>query len=293
MDVPGLESLVGAYGTLAKDPGGNYYVDTSNSGDYRLIYGSAYELTSEERVDLSSYWTAAQSPVDLHLYDASMRHVGALYDDQGNTSGKETEIPLSFYSGSVSHPEVIIIGHPDGDYQLEVLGTMSGEYDLEMAVVKTDGYSIGQTYLSENVPTEPGKSDLLLINANPMSGDLFVRHLQLVSLDIKPGNDVNSINPRNNGAIPVALLSYEGFNAATVDPLTVRFGLDGAAEAHGWGHIEDVDGDGDLDLMLHFRTQETGIQCGDTSVTLDGQTFNGMLITGSDSINTVGCNSED
>ena len=60
-------------------------------------------------------------------------------------------------------------------------------------------------------------------------------------------------------------------------------------EAHGRGHIEDADGDGDLDLVLHFRTRETGIQCGDTAVSLMGETFDGQLITGTDAINTVGC----
>lgn len=42
------------------------------------------------------------------------------------------------------------------------------------------------------------------------------------------------------------------------------------------GHIEDVDGDGDLDLALHFRTQDTGIECGDTPASLAGETFSGQ-----------------
>ncbi len=53
--------------------------------------------------------------------------------------------------------------------------------------------------------------------------------------------------------------------------------------------LEDVDGDGDTDLILHFRTQDTGIQCGNTSASLTGQTFSGQAIQGSDSIVTVGC----
>lgn len=71
--------------------------------------------------------------------------------------------------------------------------------------------------------------------------------------------------------------------------LGVKFGPNGAIEAYGQGHKEDVNGDGHLDLVLHFRTQETGIHCGDTSATLTGKTFGGEAIQGTDSIKTVGC----
>jgi dipeptidyl aminopeptidase/acylaminoacyl peptidase len=110
-----------------------------------------------------------------------------------------------------------------------------------------------------------------------------------VAIDIKPGSFPNSINPKSKGNIPVAILTTEDFDATTVDPLSVEFGPYGATESHGRGHIEDVDGDGDDDLVLHFRTQDTGIQCGDTSASLTGETFGGQMIEGSDSINTVGC----
>jgi hypothetical protein len=79
------------------------------------------------------------------------------------------------------------------------------------------------------------------------------------------------------------------FDATTVDPLSVRFGPKGAKEAHKKGHIEDVNHDGEPDLVLHFKTQATGIQCGQTSASLTGKTFDGDLIQGSDSIKTVGC----
>jgi len=113
-----------------------------------------------------------------------------------------------------------------------------------------------------------------------------------VSIDIKPGSDPNSINPGSKGVIPVAILTTETFDATTVDPDTVHFGPDGApVDIRGGGKlkaaIKDVDHDGESDLIMHFRTQQTGIAPGDTEACLTGQTFDGQAIVGCDSVRTV------
>ena len=113
--------------------------------------------------------------------------------------------------------------------------------------------------------------------------------VQGVEIDIKLGSDPNSINLKSKGVIPVAIITTDIFDAATVDPLSVKFGPNGATESHGKGHIEDVDSDGDQDLVLHFKTQDTGIQCGDVTASLTGETFDGQALEGSDSIKIVGC----
>jgi hypothetical protein len=110
-----------------------------------------------------------------------------------------------------------------------------------------------------------------------------------VEIDIKPGIFPNTLNPQSKGVLPVAILTTATFDSTTVDPLSVHFGPDGATEAHGKGYIEDVNQDGEPDLVLHFRTQETGIQCGDTSASLTGRTTDGEPIQGADAIRTVGC----
>lgn len=48
--------------------------------------------------------------------------------------------------------------------------------------------------------------------------------------------------------------------------------------------LEDVNGDGLLDLVLHFSTQALPRFTSDTDITLVGETFDGQLIIGSDSI---------
>ena len=110
-----------------------------------------------------------------------------------------------------------------------------------------------------------------------------------VTMDIKPGSAENSINPGSKGVITVAILSTDTFDALQVDPLSVLFGVLPTPEAHAQGHIEDVDDDGDADLVLHFRTQETDITCGETEVYLSGETYDGLSIVGTDAIATVGC----
>lgn len=110
-----------------------------------------------------------------------------------------------------------------------------------------------------------------------------------VAIDVIPGSNANPIDPQSETAIPVAILTAEDFDATAVDPLSLNFGPAAAGEDDGQAHVEDVDDDGDLDLLLHFRTQASGIQCGDTHVLLSGKTFAGQAIEGADSITTVGC----
>ncbi len=110
-----------------------------------------------------------------------------------------------------------------------------------------------------------------------------------VSIDIKPGGSPNSINPRSRGKIPVAILTTATFDATTVDPATVLFGRTGTEAAPVHAALQDVDGDGDTDMILHFNTQETGIRCGDVSASLTGETLSEQAIEDSDAIKTVGC----
>jgi hypothetical protein len=110
----------------------------------------------------------------------------------------------------------------------------------------------------------------------------------LAEIDIKPGSDRNPVNPKSNGVIPVAVLGSIDFDATQVDYTTIVFGPDSAVPVHD-GHVEDVDADGFMDMVFHFKTRETGIECGDTDAYLSGATFAGDEFSNADSIDTVGC----
>ena len=114
-----------------------------------------------------------------------------------------------------------------------------------------------------------------------------------VEIDIKPGSDPNSIICNDeNVSIAVAILTTDDFDATTVDHTTVTF--EGASETHldkksgqPRRHEEDVDGDGDTDLVFHFRLGDTDLTCGSTDGTLTGETFDGQAIEGTDAVRMI------
>jgi len=89
-----------------------------------------------------------------------------------------------------------------------------------------------------------------------------------MTIDIKPGDEQNNINLNSKGVVPVAVLTTEQFDAATVDPATALFA---GALPERW-KLEDVDGDGKDDLLLHFRTQELELDPDSTEATLTALT---------------------
>ena len=76
-----------------------------------------------------------------------------------------------------------------------------------------------------------------------------------VEIDVKPGTDANSINLASNGVIAVVILTTDSFDASLVDASTVEFAGASAVQTA----LEDVDGDGDLDMVLHFRVRDTNL----------------------------------
>jgi hypothetical protein len=114
-----------------------------------------------------------------------------------------------------------------------------------------------------------------------------------VDIDILPHNADNRLNC---GAVdrvfPVAILSEgvpDGFEATDVDHTTVTF--EEASEVHvdpqtglPKRHEEDVNGDGYIDLVFHFRYGDTDLDWTATEGKLVGSLFSGEAIEGTDEV---------
>lgn len=180
----------------------------------------------------------------------------------------------SFSFFEMSHP--LDSGDDLNDFSLTPGSTVG--FTLLVNLSSLVPFCTSECSASTPLPSSGGRGDIVI--ASPVLN---------VPIDIHPGSFPNTINPGSRGRIPVAILTTDTFEATTVDPTTVRFGGNGTEAAPVQSALEDVDGDGDIDRIFHFETQDTGIQCADTFASLTGRSLGGQAIGGSDSLSTVGC----
>lgn len=114
--------------------------------------------------------------------------------------------------------------------------------------------------------------------------------VKTVAIDIKPGVYPNTINLGSNGTVPVAILSSETFDATTVNPLTVTLaGANVRLKGKGtpMSSFEDINKDGRLDLLVHVETEALELTDTSTEAVLEGKTFSGRRIKGTDTVKVV------
>lgn len=218
--------------------------------------------------------------------------------------GSSSDRPAYFYSlsgkldisgecgGSPFQVTDASIGEPCHDYAWIQFEDQSGQ---------REGY-LGPLYQGEAVPELADIDTILPLElieedghpTGELPGILCEESLE-VDISIKPGEEPNPINPRSRGTIPVAILQTDDFNPVEeVDVGTLRFGPpdviddgNGASPIHG-GHAEDVDNDGDDDLVVHFAAEDAGFQSEDEEGRVVGETTDGIHLSGTDSVRVVG-----
>lgn len=112
-------------------------------------------------------------------------------------------------------------------------------------------------------------------------------HPIVAVIDVKPGSDPSAYGGNSNGYIPVALLGSATFDTALVDDATVLFGdapdTMGDASPRGSGRFEDVNSDGFVDKVYHFKFSATGLDPSDTEACLSGE-IDGLDFLGCDAV---------
>lgn len=133
-----------------------------------------------------------------------------------------------------------------------------------------------------------------------------------VEIAVQPAAPDDPINPRSREDLPVAILQSDGFDptddASGVDVSTVRVGTpdvvggaslvgsaskraptaDGASPTHD-GHVEDVDDDGDDDLLVHVPTRDVGLEGREATLKLVAETHDGREVVGTATVDVLHC----
>lgn len=220
---------------------------------------------------------------------------------------------LDFHGGWVNYVWLPTVYVPEDEPVVTVEGKdfMLQDRDGSPAYSVTEGFipmptwgSTLEGFYPSSAPGEPnipihmtffGPVYVKLVNLEP---EPEAEPDSTLNIDIKPGSDTNPINLKANGLVPVAILTTGDIEP--IDPTTVRFA--GAAPVH--YALQDVDGDGDQDMLFHFRTQDLELNEESTEATLTaelvapstsrvaGQAGGGETISGKDKVQIIGSKSK-
>ena len=193
--------------------------------------------------------------------------------------------------------EIYAMGVGDSPFQL---GPNDRVFDLTSALQALEGQEvcIGFTVQADHLFFNVSIDNVSLLVGDPVDDGA------VVAIDVKPGSDENSVNLKTNskskgksssagGVLPVAILTDDGFDALETDDFTVELGdplLAGTAFPIR-AQAEDVDDDGDLDLLLHFSVLDLvdagAIDGSSEALLLTGETITGTSIGAMDTVRIV------
>lgn len=186
--------------------------------------------------------------------------------------------------------------YTDIDISLEgelLLGSTSG--DVVLGTESLDAFSSfhvghGATFVSFNQDID-GDAILDFDDACPLHpGPVTNDGCPPVYIDIKPGNDRNSISIESEGSIAVAILSSAEFDAPSdLNQASLTFGRTGNEESLAFcrSHSTDVNRDGFRDQVCYFDLSRSRLGPEDAEGILRGRLVGDVPVRGTDSITVV------
>lgn len=234
-----------------------FYFINEGGYNYRVGFGNQFSTVFQLPTDSVNTWTNIAI-----VYDASISEI--------NVYQNSNLVFTYYYTGDAVTP--------DGQlYFSEAGGVTANNYPFQGALDEVAVYNRALTY-----------EEIQKHYENSLKG---LGYEMVVAIDIKPGSEPNSINLGSAGVVPVAILSSESFDATTVDPTTIA--LAGASvrlvgkKEKALCHEEDSNGDGLIDLVCQVNTIEFLLEPGDSTCTLEAETYQGTPIQAEDSIQIV------
>lgn len=278
--------------SLYADNFGQLFAKAFGSGNVYSLTQSGIPTLLYTLSDPDPQSSASLNADDTQLYTRSGSTIRRYDAGSGGFLGQFTLIGMT--PAELGFPDRIQMETNDAGRIFTYSNGVVSEWDLSGARIGTSTIPIATpTAFNTEWSFSVGNDNVVyLFNNHTMtweSYDIGIAAIQ-VSVDIKPGSDPNSINcEAETGVIPVAVLTTGDFDATTVGHATVTF--EAANEAHVKNttgeparHEEDVDFDGDIDLVFHFRLGDTALDCDSTEGTLTGETLHGSAIEGTDAV---------
>jgi hypothetical protein len=109
---------------------------------------------------------------------------------------------------------------------------------------------------------------------------------EMGELDIRPYMDRNLVYPDSRWYLPVAILTTDDLDAKRIKRQSIRIGPEGGKIKVRRKIMRDVDRDGDRDLILWFKIEDTGIHEGDEAWGFYAETYQGVGYVFMDEIET-------
>jgi hypothetical protein len=105
-----------------------------------------------------------------------------------------------------------------------------------------------------------------------------------VEIDVDSRGHGPRIDRGRHGIVSVAILGSANFDIRDVDERSLHLGPGEAQPTSRRSRRVDVNRDGEMDVVVRFDAEETGIAPVDTQVCLFGETLEGAWIEGCDAI---------